>query len=299
MRYRYFICDVFTRDRFCGNPLAVLPEAEGLSSKQMQQITREFNFSESTFVLPSERGNTRKVRIFTPATEIPFAGHPNIGTAFALATDGVFGEIRNDLTVEFEEGAGIVPVTIQPRADGTLWCELSTPEGLTLGETVSLEVAASALGLEVADLSTATHQPQEASVGLPFLMVELQSTDALNNARVRLEVLENLQQQGISPDILLYTHSSGDVDIRARMFAPLDGVPEDPATGSANCALAAMLSHYDEAESHDYSWRILQGVEMGRPSILDARTEKRDGVVTGTWIGGNCVMVSTGVIEVD
>jgi trans-2,3-dihydro-3-hydroxyanthranilate isomerase len=279
--------------------VAVLPDAEGLSSEQMQNITREFNFSESTFVLPPEQGNTRKVRIFTPATEIPFAGHPNIGTAFALATNGVFGEIGNMLTVTFEEEAGLVPVTIQAQADGSLWCELTAPRGLTLGETVRPEIVASALGLEVTDISTSTHQPQEASVGLPFLMVELQNTEALKKIRVKLDQLEKLQQQGISPDILLYTQGSGDADIRARMFAPLDGVPEDPATGSANCALAAMLSHCDEAKNGDYSWRILQGVEMGRPSILDARTQKRDGVVTGTWIGGNCVMVSTGEIEVD
>jgi trans-2,3-dihydro-3-hydroxyanthranilate isomerase len=283
MRYRYFICDVFTRERFCGNPVAVLPQAEGLSSVQMQQITREFNFSETTFVLAPEKGNTRKVRIFTPAKEIPFAGHPNIGTAFALATDGAFGEISKQRTVTFEEQAGLVPVSIQPQADGMLWCEL----------------AASALRIETADISTSTHMPQLASVGLPFLMVELQNLEALEKIRVKLDALEKLQQQGISPDILVYIHSTGNADIRARMFAPLDGVPEDPATGSANCALAAMLSYYDEAENGDYSWRILQGVEMGRPSILDARTEKRDGVVSGTWIGGNCVMVSTGEIEVD
>jgi len=299
MRYRYFICDVFTHERFCGNPVAVLPQAEGLSSLQMQQITREFNFSETTFVLAPEKGNARKVRIFTPAKEIPFAGHPNIGTAFALATDGAFGDISKQLTVTFEEQAGLVPVSIQPQADGMLWCELAAPQGLMLGETVSPEVAASALRIETTDISTSTHMPQLASVGLPFLMVELQNLEALEKIRVNLDELEKLQQQGISPDILVYMHNTGDADIRARMFAPLDGVPEDPATGSANCALAAMLSHYDEAENGDYSWRILQGVEMGRPSILDARTEKHDGVVSGAWIGGNCVMVSSGEIEVD
>jgi len=112
MRYRYFICDVFTDIRFGGNQLAVLPEASGLSDGQMQQIAREFNFAESTFVLPPERGQTRRVRIFTPAREVPFAGHPNVGTAFALATAGLLGPIDGRMTVTFEELAGLVPVAI-------------------------------------------------------------------------------------------------------------------------------------------------------------------------------------------
>src|SRR6266516_5140646 len=112
MKYRYYTCDVFTETRFGGNPLAVLPKADGLSRHQMQQITREFNFSESTFVFPARAGHTRHVRIFTPAAEIPFAGHPNIGTAFVLASAGEFGEIKSLLTVTFEEEAGLVSVTI-------------------------------------------------------------------------------------------------------------------------------------------------------------------------------------------
>src|SRR4026209_3033075 len=112
MRSRYSICDVFTDTRFGGNQLAVLPEASGLSDRQMQQIAREFNFSESTFVFPAEAGHTRKVRIFTPSTEIPFAGHPNVGTAFVLATTGGFGPIEESVTVTFEEKAGLVPISI-------------------------------------------------------------------------------------------------------------------------------------------------------------------------------------------
>ena len=133
MGYRYFICDVFTETRFGGNPLAVLPEAEGLSSGQMQQIAREFNFSESTFVLPPEAGHTRRVRIFTPTTELPFAGHPNVGTAFALATAGELGELDESTTVTFEEGAGLVPIRIWKRPGEPIWCELAGPQGLSRG----------------------------------------------------------------------------------------------------------------------------------------------------------------------
>jgi trans-2,3-dihydro-3-hydroxyanthranilate isomerase len=299
VKFRFYTCDVFTRDRFGGNQLAVLPSADGLSSRQMQQIAREFNYSETTFVFPAEQGNTRKVRIFTPAREVPFAGHPNIGTAFVLATIKEFGDVQGALTVIFEEKAGLVPVTVSTNETGALWCELTAPQGLTLGETVNAELAASALSLQTADIALGVHPPQAAGVGLPFLVVELRNRDALERASFNLNVLGGLEEKGLPPDILLYTHSSGDIDIRARMFAPLDGVPEDPATGSANCALAALLSHCDPAETGDYNWRIAQGVEMGRPSILNARTQKRGGVVTATMIGGDCVMVSDGTITLD
>ena len=111
MKYQYFVCDVFTETRFGGNPLAVLPNAEGLTSEQMQAIAKEFNLSESSFVFPAENGNTRKVRIFTPGTEVPFAGHPNVGTAFTLASIGEFGELRDTIEIVFEEQAGLVPVS--------------------------------------------------------------------------------------------------------------------------------------------------------------------------------------------
>lgn len=299
MNYKFYTCDVFTRDRFGGNPLAVLPQAEGLSSRQMQQIAREFNYSETTFVFPAQEGNTRKVRIFTPAREVPFAGHPNIGTAFVLATIEEFGEIQGDMTVTFEEEAGLVPVTINTNEAGRLWCELAAPQRLTLGKTVAADLAASALSLETADIALDVHPPQTAGVGLPFLIVELKNRGALERASFNMQVLEVLEEKGLPPDILLYTRSFAEIDIRARMFAPVDGVPEDPATGSANCALAALLSHYNPAESGDFNWRIAQGVEMGRPSILDARTQKRNGVVQATMIGGDCVMVSEGTLYLD
>lgn len=298
MGYRFHICDVFTDTRFGGNQLAVLPEAQGLSDRQMQQIAREFNFSESTFVLPPEQGHTRRVRIFTPATEVPFAGHPNIGTAFALATTGAFGPLDRDLTVTFEEKAGPVPVSIRQR-DGRLWCELSAPQRLSLGRTVSADIVASAVSLQPSDIATTTHLPQVASVGLPFLMTELTDRAALARARVNTQGFDFLAARGVTPDVHLYTKSADEFDIRARMFAPFDGVPEDPATGSATCALAGLLGHHDVTTEGTFTWRIAQGVEMGRPSVLEARAEKRDGVVVVTRVGGHSVLVGTGEIEVD
>lgn len=298
MRYRYSICDVFTDTRFGGNQLAVLPEASGLSDRQMQQIAREFNFAESTFVFPPEAGHTRKVRIFTPVTEVPFAGHPNVGTAFVLANAGEFGPIEESITVTFEEKAGLVPISIR-RREGRIWCELSAPQRLSLGKTFSAEKVAAAVSLDPEDVVTRTHPPQVASVGLPFVLAEVKDRAALERARVNMIGIDAIAAEGVMPDIHLYTRSADEFDIRARMFAPLDGVPEDPATGSANCALAALLSQHEEAADGSFRWRIAQGVEMGRPSVLEARTEKRDGAVVAVWIGGASVLVSEGLIEVD
>ncbi len=297
MRYRYYICDVFTDTPFGGNPLAVLPDARGLDTGRMQQIAREFNFSETSFVFPPEAGGDRHVRIFTPKVEVPFAGHPNIGTAFVLAASG---ELDGRESVRFEEAAGEVRVSIDRRAgaDGGISCELEAPEPLTLSEPAAVELVAGALSLEPEDLVTETHLPQAASVGLPFLMVELPDAATLARARIDAEMFEAIAEAGLPPDIHMYVRSHDEYDIRARMFAPLDGVPEDPATGSANCALAGLLAHYAPGDDCDLSWRILQGAEMGRPSMLEARAVKRDGRVTGAWIGGGAVMFAEGWLDI-
>lgn len=302
MRYKFYTCDVFTEMRFGGNPLAVLPDASGLTNEQMQQIAREFNYSESTFVLPSENGYTRQVRIFTPTTEVPFAGHPNIGTAFVLASSGELGTVgggSDDAVSEvvFEEEAGPVPIKIE-MADGRIWCELCAPQPLTIGEPLTVDQIAAAISLDPAQIVTTTHQPQQASVGLPFVITELKDRNALAAARPYLPIFDEIHAQGIMPDLFVYVHSQDEFDIRARMFAPLDNVPEDPATGSATCALAAMLTHYRPEAEGAFKWRLAQGVEMGRPSTILARTSKELGEVNGVWVGGTCQMVAEGYISV-
>jgi trans-2,3-dihydro-3-hydroxyanthranilate isomerase len=299
MKFRYHICDVFTETRFGGNPLAVLPKADGLSDHQMQQIAHEFNFSESAFVFPAKAGKTRHVRIFTPAAEIPFAGHPNVGTAFVLAATGEFGQINSPLTVTFEEKAGLVSVAIRAEQGKIVSCELAAPESLSLGKTLSAELVASAVSLNREDLVTDTHPPQICSVGLPFVFTELRDLAALERARINMSGFDALRDLGVNPQLHLYTRVSDGFDIRARMFAPLSGVSEDPATGSASCALAGLLAHYKKERGGSFSWRIAQGVEMGRPSTLIARAEKADGKVQATWVGGSCVMVSEGFIQLD
>jgi len=296
MRFRYLTCDVFTDTRFGGNQLAVLPEAQGLRDEQMQQIAREFNYSECAFVFPPQAGHACSVRIFTPESEVPFAGHPSIGTAFVLETIGAF-DARTPVVLE--ERAGLVPITIQRRPGGRIWCELQAPQRLALGMTFPVVSLASAVSLTGEDIVTRWHVPRVASVGLPFLIAELRDRGALTRARPNGRGFEELLAGGLDPAYVhLYVRDCDGFDVRSRVFTPLDGPPEDPATGSANCALVALLSHLRREANGDFNWRIAQGVEMGRPSVLDARTEKRAGAVENVWIGGECVLVSEGSIEV-
>ncbi len=298
MQYKYYICDVFTKKRFGGNPLAVFPEAEGLTDNQMQQIAREFNFSESSFVFPPEYGNTRKVRIFTSAFEVPFAGHPNIGTAFVLASSGIIGDLHESTEIIFEEIAGLVPIFLRKFDDGSIWCELQAPEKLSIGDKVSVEDLASAISLKSGDIITDTHPPQHTSVGLPFVITELKDRQALKKASVNIEGFKKLASKYNTRFTHIYIRSNDEFDVRTRMFGPFDGMMEDPATGSANCALGGLLTHYNDSDAGEFEWNIAQGVEMGRPSYLKARTQKIDGEVTATFIGGNSVMVSEGIIFV-
>lgn len=314
MRFRYYTCDVFTDVRFGGNPLAVLPEADGLTADQMQRIAREFDYSETTFVLPAEQGHDCRVRIFTPSREVPFAGHPNIGTAFVLASVGTLRAGPWPRVIVFEQDAGPVPVRVESGPGGRLWCELRAPEPFTRAAQVAVAPVAGALGLRAADIVTETHAPVVASVGLPFLIVEVSDLGALARAQADPRRLSQLAVPGLAvPDVHVYTaldHEGSDAagvagadscaepDIRARMFAPLDGVAEDPATGSANAALAGLLADCDPAVDGDFSWRISQGVEMGRPSMLHARARKFSGHVSDVHIGGEALIVMAGEIEV-
>lgn len=298
MRYPFYTCDVFTDTRFGGNQLAVFPRAEGLSDGQMQQVAREFNFAETTFVLPAKAGHTRKVRIFTPTREVPFAGHPNIGTAAMLAAHGEFGEFGPALTVIFEEEAGLVPIAIERKPDRRFRCELAAPEPLSLGAAVPVAAVAAAALLTEADIVIATHQPQAGSVGLSFLLAEVGDRAALERARPNVAALDRLAGEFGQPYLHLYTRTGDGFDLRTRQFSSSDPLLEDPATGSANAALAGLLAHYDRSASGLFRWRIAQGVEMGRPSVLEARAEKHEGRVVNVWIGGETVGVTEGFLEI-
>ena len=229
MERRYRTVDVFTERMFGGNPLAVVLDAQELSAAQMQSIAAEFNYAESTFVLPArDPAHTAQVRIFTPRSEVPFAGHPNVGTAFVLAQLLAAEGKAVPERFEFEEGAGIVPVRILREGNAISGAELTAPEPLSRGATIAPSIAAACLMLPDSDIATAVHAPMVASVGLPFLIAELCSREALSQSRPDLTAHEQFLP-GIGVDaIFAYVREKDEGEsgvLHARMYAPLDGIP--------------------------------------------------------------------------
>ena len=300
MQVPFATVDVFTERRFGGNPLAVVTDARGLSGEQMQAIAAEFNLAETTFVLPPrDSAHTAEVRIFTPRAELPFAGHPNIGTAFVLAKAGrcLGHKVAGDRLV-FEEKAGLVPLDLVRDKGELIATRLAAPQPLALGEEIAVDIVAEACSLPPAEIETAAHRPIVASCGVGFVMTELRSRSALAAAQVRPEVFRRHLPMERAVGIHLYRRMGGDdLDIQSRMFAPLYGVAEDPATGSANVALIGLLAHLDTRADLTLSQTIGQGFDMGRPSILQACAEKKAGKIAATYIGGRCVEMMAGTVE--
>jgi trans-2,3-dihydro-3-hydroxyanthranilate isomerase len=295
MQRRYITVDVFTDRAFGGNPLAVVLDAGGLSTAQMQAIASEFNYSETTFVLPPRDGaHDAQVRIFTVYTEIPFAGHPNVGTAFVLATQAAKPPAR----LLFEEGAGIVPVEILQQDGRPVGAELTAPQRLAKLTQFSAERAASIVSLSATDIRTDRHSPVIVSVGMPFLVVELTSRDALRRARAEPAAFAGTFPCDGCYAIYLYTRDvpvAEACDLQARMFHPgSSGLSEDPATGSATAAAAALLADLSGERDAELSLRVGQGVDMGRPSLLLTRVRKENGVIASAHVGGACVQMMEG-----
>ena len=298
MKYAFQTVDVFTDRKFGGNPLAVLTDARGLATEQMQAIAAEFNYAETTFVLPpKDPAHTAEVRIFTPKAEMPFAGHPNVGTAYVLARAGtVLGKkIEGDQLV-FEEKAGLVPLTLTRAGGAVVSARLAAPQPFKIVETVDAAIVAAASGLRPADI---VGQPTVSSTGNNFLFAEVTSREALKRATYNMETFRQHLPMARTVGVHLYVAAKEHgVEIQSRMFAPLYGVPEDPATGSANISLIGLLAHLDKRADLTLSKTIGQGFDMGRPSILEAAAEKKAGTVTATYIGGKCVPMLTGEIEI-
>jgi trans-2,3-dihydro-3-hydroxyanthranilate isomerase len=292
MRYEFLTCDVFTERRFGGNQLAVLPAAEGLEPARMQAIAAEFHFSETVFVLPAASpAHHARLRIFTPRAEIPFAGHPTVGTALALAW---LGRVPREGRIVLEEGAGPVPVELS-EVDGALKAEFTAPEPPRRGPAAEPRRVAELVGLDVDDLVTADGLPCDASAGLPFLVVEVRDQAALarTSMRGRGEDLSPASASGF------YLFTRGDREVFARMYAPSHGVIEDPATGSAAAALAGLLAAEAGREDGWHAWTIHQGREMGRPSRIKVRALRAADAVAEVRVGGHAVRVTEGTIEVD
>jgi trans-2,3-dihydro-3-hydroxyanthranilate isomerase len=295
--YRFYTADVFTDTIFGGNQLAVLPDARGLSTEQMAAITREFNYSESTFVFPPENPNhTRRVRIFTPGGEVPFAGHPTVGTAHVLAAVGEIPLTGAETRIVLEENVGPVPVVIRSRDGKPEFAQFSVAMLPRVSEpTVTRETLAPMLSLDVNDLLDGDYAPQGVSCGLPFLLVPLRDRQAVARSRLRLDRWEQALQ-GSEHEMVMVFAADGErpgSDMRARMYGPSVNVIEDPATGSACACLAGFLAARTPRDG-TLRWVVEQGFEMGRPSIIRIEADKSNGDITAVRVGGNTVLVSKG-----
>ena len=288
-RFSFITVDVFTDTRFGGNPLAVFPDARGMSDADMQALASEFNLSETTFVLPpTDPANTARVRIFNRRAEMPFAGHPNVGTGWVLAKQGR----ARDGKLRFEEIAGLVEIEVGETIT------IAAPQPLSLGPEMPVELVAACVGLQSSDVLTKAHKPVSASVGNSFVIAEV-TGEALTRATPDIGQFREAAKTytAMGPNRLplyLYAHdlhAPGGARIRTRMFSPLSGTVEDAATGSAATPLAALLLSLTKAT--DARYELVQGVEMGRPSrLLCSAHRAADGI--RAKVGGSCVPVLEG-----
>lgn len=303
MRLDFHTLDVFTQTRFGGNPLAVVMGADDLSVDQMQTIAREFNLSETVFIQKSERpAHTVKARIFTPATELPFAGHPLVGTAALLA------ELRSpeangerDALIVLEIKLGTVRIGVRQRHGNAAFAEFDVPKlperGVSLPANDRL---AAALGLIPSEISFENHKPVVYGAGVPFAFIPIASRDAIQRASVQPQHWAQVFTGPVPGGAYLYTrecvhHSSA---FHARMFWPGAGVTEDPATGSAAAAFAGVVCQFDTPPDGWHKRNVEQGFEMGRPSIINMSLEVKSGKLSGARIGGHAVRVISGTIEI-
>lgn len=301
MPRRFFVLDVFTNQALAGNPLAVVLDAEGLSDARMQAIAREFNLSETVFVLPPENpAHSARLRIFTPARELPFAGHPTVGTAILLAKER-FGDMESDADrnamVVLEETIGNVRCGVVLKNGAAGFAEFDIPRLPRpcdpLGDR---EIIAAAVGLEPNEIGFENHRPCAFEAGVPFAFVPVASLDALSRVSPVHRHWEDAFGRGGEMGAYLYCRqtNSQDSTFAARMFAPHMGIGEDPATGSAAAAFSGIVRHFDKLTDGTHYLRIEQGFDMGRPSMIDLEVDIAAGALKAVRIGGQAVIVSKG-----
>ena len=297
----YHHVDVFTNRAFGGNQLAVFTDGRGLSDDLMQQIAREMNFSETTFVLPPQQTeNDYHVRIFTPAAELPMAGHPTIGTAYVLHHARLFKTDERQ-TVRFEEGVGIIPVRYDLREDGPPLITMTQPLptfGPTLYDRPGL---ADMLSITMGDLHP-DFPPQVVSTGVPFLFVPVRNLEAVQRIRLRLDIWERLLKGWVAESVFVFTTETIEADstVHSRMFAPAMGVLEDPATGAASGPLGCYLVAHGIVRAETQANIISeQGYEMGRPSLVYVTIDvDAEDDISGVHCGGFCVHMGEGTLNV-
>jgi trans-2,3-dihydro-3-hydroxyanthranilate isomerase len=293
MRLPFATLDVFTGKRFAGNPLAVVFDGDGLAAATMQAIAREFGHPETVFVLkPEQTGSTARVRIFTPAREMPFAGHPTVGTALVLTLRRGAGT-----EVNLEEKIGLVRCQVAPEGPDhgrASFMVPSLPE--VSGEAASREAIAAALGLDAGDIGFAGHQPQKWSAGNSFTFVPVRNIDAVRRCRID-DAQWDAAFEGVGA--FVFSDETEDIahDFHARMFAPRAGVREDPATGSAAAAFAGFCARGLPVGDGEHHFMIEQGYEMGRASLIELSVTMRGGALVSAAVGGPAIIVTEGTIE--
>ncbi|HEX8163181.1 MAG TPA: PhzF family phenazine biosynthesis protein [Pyrinomonadaceae bacterium] len=307
-KLRYHLVDVFTDRQFGGNPLAVFTDGAGLSAGLMQLIAKEMNLSETTFVLPPEDGaNDFRVRIYTPAQELPMAGHPTVGTTFILARERMIGSPAGDdaggaaTTIRLEEGVGPIPVDVTWRGGAADFIEMSQPLP-TFGPRVEDAAAvARMISLEASDVDE-RFPVEMVSCGVPFLFVPLKNLDAARRARPRIDLIEGVLGE-LSHEVFVFTTETefGGSGVHSRMFAPGLGVTEDPATGGASGPLGCYLLRHGVVPSAGGELDVTseQGIEMGRPSFIRIRIAHEGERITKVRVGGRCRFVGGGHLELD
>lgn len=315
MDLRFHTFDVFTDRAFGGNPLGIFPGAAHLPTSLMQKVAREMNLSESVFLGPPETGGAARVRIFTPGVEVPFAGHPTVGTAIFLAAQLDVAPREGTITLVLEENVGPVPVEVRFESGQPVFARFTTavlPEHHP--SPYSVDALAPMVGLDPADLCdegkhtgpppdirSSCHNlgPEMVSCGLPYHIIPVRSVEAVERAILNMALWSEMLAESWAHHVYLVAVGGhgADVDLHVRMFAPGSGVPEDPATGSAAAALGGYLARADGRREGSLSWLVEQGLEIGRPSLLHVEADRAEGMTTAVRVGGAAVAVSEGTMH--
>ncbi len=287
----FYIVDVFAEKKYAGNQLAVFRHCAGLSASEMQDIARETHFSETTFI-PSDttRDGGYDVRIFTPESELPFAGHPTIGTAYLIQKE-IIGKPVDEVILNLKVGQIPVRFTYQSGEADMMWMRTKEPEFL---EKYDVPAMAEALSISVDDIDD-RYPIQTMTTGLPFIIAPLKNRVALQRALMDVPKFKTLVRESIAKGVLAFCPETTDPanDLQARVFVDLLGIPEDPATGSANSCLAAYLSEYRYFDSEAVDVLVEQGMEIKRPSLLALQSKKKDGLYN-ILVGGRSVLIAKG-----
>lgn len=298
-RLHYHLVDVFTNQRFGGNPLAVFTSGRGLPAETMQAIAKELNLSETTFVLPpDDPANDWRVRIFTPASEMPMAGHPTVGTSFVLAWEKLVEVSERQPTIRLEEKVGVIPVTFSFDSGQPV---MATMQQLPPQFGPVFEDRQAIADMLSVDVLVLDDYPVEAvSCGKPFLLVPMKSLEAVQKTQLRVDIWERILADHIAPEVFVFTRETvyPGSTVHSRMFAPSLGIREDPATGAASGPLGCYLVKYGLVKDNSAVIVSEQGIEMGRPSFIHIRIEQSDGHINGVFVGGQCVYVGEGQIEI-